>query len=166
MSPLAKTHTQYYNPSEGTYWITNLELKESKRIQNKEKLPDEWLIGRVSDFNKFFEKYNDALTKREKWHFIDYEGDLKKKIIPRILKNKKKPKEENKRYEISLLIKIDTKEEKIKLLKEYFEEYVINGYNGVVKKFNYQYSRPALLKSFKKYLNGEYEEYKHLKNLK
>jgi hypothetical protein len=34
MSPIAKTHTQHYNPSEGKRWITNIELKESKRIQN------------------------------------------------------------------------------------------------------------------------------------
>lgn len=165
MSPIAKTHTQHYNPSEGKRWITNIELKESKRIQNQDKLPDGWLEGRISDFDKFLERYNDALTKKEKWHFIDYEKDIKENKIPRILKNKKKPKEENKNVQKYLLSKLDTKEEKINLLTEYFEEYKINGYKSVVKKFNYQYSRPALLRSFKKYLNDEYEEYKRLKYL-
>ena len=165
MSPSAKTHIQYYNPSEGKRWITNIELKESKRIPNDDKLPDGWLEGMISDFDKFLEKYNDALTKKEKWHFIDYEKDIKENKIPRILKNKKKPKEENKNVQKYLLSKLDTKEEKIKLLKEYFEEYKINRYAGVVKKFNYQYSSPALLRSFKKYLNDEYEEYKRLKYL-
>ena len=163
MSPLAKTHTQYYNPSEGKYWITNIELKESKRIPNEESLPEGWLYGRISNFDKFLEKYNDALTKKEKWYFIDYEKDIKENKIPRMLKNKKKLKEENKNVQKYLLSKLDTKEEKVKLLKEYLEEYKINGYKGVVKKFNYQYSRIALFKSFKKYLNDDYEEYKRLK---
>ena len=163
MSPSAKTHTQYYNPSKGKRWITNIELKESKIIPNEDKLPDGWLEGRVSDFNKFLEKYNDALTKKENWHFIDYEKDTKENKIPRISKNKKKPKEENKNVQKYFLSKLDTKEEKIKLLKEYFEEYRINGYKGVVKKFNYKYSRIALFKSFKKYLNDEYEKYKRSK---
>ena len=92
MSPLAKTHTQYYNPSEGKYWITNIELKESKRIPNEESLPEGWLYGRISNFDKFLEKYNDALTKKEKWHFIDYKKDIKENKIPRILKNKSKNK--------------------------------------------------------------------------
>lgn len=163
MSPIAKTHIQYYNPSEGKYWITNIGLKESKRISNEESLPEGWLYGRISDFDKFLERYNDALTKKEKWHFIDYEKDIKENKIPRILKNRKKPKEENKNIQKYLLSKLDTEEEKVKLLKEYFEEYKINRYAGVVKKFNYQYSRIALFKSFKKYLNDEYEEYKNKK---
>jgi hypothetical protein len=165
MSPSAKTHTQYYNPSEGKRWITNIELKESKMIPNEDNLPVGWLEGMVFDFDKFLERYNDALTNKEKWHFIDYEKDIKENKIPRMLKNKKKPKEENKNVQKYLLSKLDTKEEKVKLLKEYFEEYKINSYAGVVKKFNYQYSSPALLRSFKKYLNDEYEEYKRLKYL-
>lgn len=160
MSPLAKNHTQYYNPSEGKYWITNLELKESKRIPNEEKLPNGWLIGRVSDFDKFFEKYNDASTKRAKWHFIDYDKDIKKKIIPRILKNKKKPKEENKNVQKYLLSKFDTEEEKIELLKEYFECYYSEGFYEVLRKYHYEYSRTALLRSFKKYLPEEYNKRK------
>lgn len=163
MSPIVGNHTQYYNPSKGKRWITNIELKESKRIPNEDILPDGWLEGRVSDFDNFLEKYNDALTKKEKWHFIDYEKDIKENKIPRISKNKKKTKEENKNVQKYRLSKLDTKEEKIKLLKEYFEEYKINGYKGVIKKFNYQYSRITLFKSFKKYLNNEYEEYKRLK---
>lgn len=165
LSAYVKETKCVYNPSEGKYWITNIELKESKIIPNEESLPEGWLYGRISNFDKFLEKYNDALTKKEKWYFINYEKDIKENKIPRMLKNKKKPKEENKNVQKYLLSKLDTNEEKIKLLNEYFEEYKINGYKGVVKKFNYQYSRIALFKSFKKYLNDEYEEYKRLKYL-
>ena len=80
------------NSQFGKRWVTNIELKESKRIQNEDKLPDGWLEGRVTNFDNFLEKYNDALTRKEKWHFIDYEKDIKENKIPRILKNKNKNK--------------------------------------------------------------------------
>jgi hypothetical protein len=80
------------NSQFGKRWIANIELKESKRISTDEKLPDGWLEGRVTNFDNFLEKYNDALTKKEKWHFIDYEKDIKENKIPRILKNKSKNK--------------------------------------------------------------------------
>jgi hypothetical protein len=66
MSPTAGNHTQYYNPSKGKRWITNIELKKSKMIPNEDKLPHGWLEGMVSNFDNFLEKYNDALTKKEK----------------------------------------------------------------------------------------------------
>lgn len=40
MSKNSKVHIQQYNPSEGKKWITNLELKQSKRINNEENIPD------------------------------------------------------------------------------------------------------------------------------
>ena len=40
MSKNSKVHIQQYNPSEGKKWITNLELKQSKRIDNEENIPD------------------------------------------------------------------------------------------------------------------------------
>ena len=89
MSPKSKCHLQHYNPTTGKKWITNLQLKESKLISKNEKLPNEWLNGRISNFDKYLEKYNDAMNERKQWHFIDFEKDITNKIIPRILKNKK-----------------------------------------------------------------------------
>ena len=151
------------NSQYGKQWISNLSKKQSISVQIESLLfyiNSGWLIGRILDFDKFLEKYNDALTKKEKWHFIDYEKDIKENKIPRILKNKKKPKEENKNVQKCFLSKFDTNEEKINLLKEYFEEYKINGYKGVVKKFNYSYTSQALLGAFKRYLPEEYEKQK------
>lgn len=90
LPPTSKTHTQYYNPSEGKRWISNIVLKEAKRIEKDKKLPKGWLEGRITDFNKYMKKYNDAKTDKKEWHFINYKDDIKNKIVPRILKNKKK----------------------------------------------------------------------------
>ena len=163
-SPESKTHIQHYNPSKDKKWITNIQLKQSKTIYKNEELPKGWLIGRVADFDKFMQKYNDALTQHKKWHFIDYQLDITNKIVPRILKNKpKKAKKENKNIKKYLLSKLDTKKEKIELLKLYLEEYKLNKYKGVVQKFNYKYSRIALYKAFKKYIPNEFNQYQMLK---
>ena len=118
-----------------------------------------WLRGRITNFEKYFEKYNNAINKADKYHFINLNKDINDKIIPRILKNRRKSKDQNKNIQKYLLSKFDTKEEKIKLLKKYFEEYKINGHKGVKEKFNYPYSRVALYNAFKKYLTKELKEF-------
>lgn len=45
-----------------------------------------------------------------------------------------------------------SKEEKIIYLRRLHKEYVINGFEGVVKKFNYKFSQQNLVKQFSKYL--------------
>lgn len=40
VSSISNIHIQQYNPSEGKKWITNLELKQSKRIDKEENIPD------------------------------------------------------------------------------------------------------------------------------
>ena len=118
-----------------------------------------WLIGRITNFDLYLEKYNDALNNGNKFHFINLKKDLKNKIIPRILKTNKKPKEQNKNIQKYYISKIDSKEEKIKLLKEYFQELLKTGYNGIIKKFNYPHSRVALYNAFKKYIPEEFQIY-------
>ena len=89
MAPTSKTHVQQYNPSDGKKWITNLKLKISKIIPKNESIPKGWIIGRIQNFDSYFEKYNDAINEHKFYHFIDYEKDIKENIVPRILKNKK-----------------------------------------------------------------------------
>ena len=90
IAPTSKNHIQQYNPSEGKKWISNLDLKESIRIPKEDPIPKGWLIGRIINFDRFFEKYNNAMNKADKFHFIDFTKDLSNKIVPRILKNKSK----------------------------------------------------------------------------
>ena len=155
------------NSQYGKCWISNLNTKECISIFKNELesyIIKGWLIGRITNVEKFFEKYNDAMNKKEQWHFINYELDLSKNIIPRILKNKKKSKEENKNIQNHFLTKFDTIEEKIKILKEYFDYYCEHGFNGVVKKYNYRFTSTALVNAFKKYLPNEYYEKYYNKN--
>ena len=161
ISPTSKIHIQQYNPSEGKKWITNLELKISKTIPKDDPIPNDWLIGRITNFNSYFKKYNDAKNEQKFYHFIDYNTDVKEQKIPRILKNKRKPKDQNKNIKKYYLSKINSKKEKIKLLKEYFQEFLKTGYNGVIKKFNYPHSRVALYNAFKKYIPEEFKIYLH-----
>ena len=72
ISPTSKIHIQQYNPSEGKKWITNLELKISKIIPKDYPIPNDWLIGRITNFNLYLEKYNDAKTTKKLYHFINY----------------------------------------------------------------------------------------------
>ena len=81
------------NSQYGKCWIANLSLKESIPIKKNELnqyIEQGWLIGRIYDFDLFFKKYNDAMTNKYAYHFIDLVGDLNKHKIPRMLKNKGK----------------------------------------------------------------------------
>lgn len=79
-----------------------------------------------------------------KWdaYFITNEFKYKQpKRIEQYIKSKKK-KEENKIY-----------------YRKLFEEYKINGFKGVLEKFNYKYTSQNLINQFKKYI-PEYNEFK------
>lgn len=87
------------NSQFGKCWVSNLELKETKSIKKIELdqyIKEGWLIGRIIDFNKFFEKYNDCKAESKFFHFIDFEKDIKENNVPRMLKNKKKSLQLNK----------------------------------------------------------------------
>jgi len=40
----------------GTKWIHNLELRKSKKIPKKNLVPNGWILGRIIDFDLYFEK--------------------------------------------------------------------------------------------------------------
>lgn len=155
MAPITKNHFQHFNPSLGKRWISNLILKKCKRINKSDPLPKDWLEGRIENFDIYLERYNDALTNKNEYHFIDFKKDIKNRIVPRILANKKKPRTENKNYQKYTLSKIENKEDKLKMVKAMFEEYKINKYEGVVKKFNYNHSPNAMYNLFRRYLTDK-----------
>lgn len=44
------------NSQYGTFLIHNLELRQTKRIKNGEKIPEEWKKGAIYDFDSYFER--------------------------------------------------------------------------------------------------------------
>lgn len=63
------------------------------------------------------------------------------------------PEQNQQKLKLKELENKSQKELKLKLLYEYFDEYQKTGFDGVVKKFNYQYTRNNLIMSFKKYIS-------------
>lgn len=54
------------NSQYGKIWIYNLEKRESKRIGDNEIIPDGWKVGRIVDFDAYFERQKKNEEKKEK----------------------------------------------------------------------------------------------------
>lgn len=89
VSPTSKVRTtNHLNPSKGKMWISNLELKESKLIEKDEELEQGWLYGRIQDFDLYLQKYNDALTQKKRYLFINYQKSIKEHKVVKFIDKK------------------------------------------------------------------------------
>jgi hypothetical protein len=118
-------HAIENNPMYGKIWICNFDLEESKVWNESDPIPEGWIKGRHSkdSFKKIKEK---------------------QKLIEQKIKEEKSKKTDGKVISIC---------DDLKLYREMFEEFKINEFEGVVKKFNYTKTRNNLLILFKKYFS-------------
>lgn len=115
------------NPMYGKIWICNFDLEESKVWNESDPIPKGWIKGRHSKDS--FKKIKEKQKLREQ---------------------KQKIKEEKSKKTDGKMIPIC---DDLKLYREMFEEFKINEFEGVVKKFNYTKTRNNLLILFKKYFS-------------
>ena len=130
------------NGNYGYIWITNIKTKEIKRIRKElenEYKSEEWIKGKINDWDNYYAVINNISMKDR------YYKEKKKKDfdIFEYIKKEKERKEQLK----------NNREEKRKLYEKYYEEYKINGFKGVVKKFNYTKTNVNLIRQFHRYLN-------------
>ena len=124
------------NSQFGSMWISNLELKASKKISKSEIIPEGWKIGRILDFDSHIEK-QDKKEEIEK---------KKKELLEKKNQEKIQKEKENKKY------------------KEYivglYDQFKSGNYYSVSdfhKKNNIQVSRMTLSNYWKKWI-PEYKE--------
>ena len=146
LSEVRRQHIKENSPTKDKIWITN--LKQNRLINKNDWFSEGWLRGKVTPL--YLEHYNDALTEEKEYHFINYDLDIKNKILPRAVKHRKHhiPKKQ--------------RQKKYQLAKQYLEQYKINGYKGVVQKFNYPYQYRSLLMMFKRLIPNQWKTYKSL----
>jgi hypothetical protein len=77
------------NSQYGTMWISNIELKETKKIQKTEQIPDGWIKGRRA-WNRIAREEEKEIEKEEKKNYI-WISNLKLKETKRIQKTEPVP---------------------------------------------------------------------------
>ena len=154
------------NYMSGKIWICNFDLEESKTWDANLPIPAGWIKGRHSKQN--FIKIKQKLQKLQE----EYELNCKKLNIDNSCKDT------DIRYEDLVLKNNQNKQlikdlekqqqmyqkqikqqqfkyqqlDKLKLLYEMYKEFIVNEFDGVVKKFNYKHTRNNLIMSFKMHI--------------
>ncbi len=159
-------HAKEHNSMSGKIWICNLDLEESKIWDANLPIPDGWIKGRHSKQN--FIKIKQKLQKLQE----EYELNCKQLNIDNLCKdtdiryedlvlknnqNKQLIKDLEKQYRIyqQQIKQQQFKQQqldKLKLLYEMYKEFIVNEFDGVVKKFDYKYTRNNLIMAFKAHI--------------
>ncbi len=126
------------NSQHGTMWISNLELRQNKKIKKSDIIPEGWIKKRIVDFENYLNpplKIKNRKTKQKQ--------KQKTTTQPKTITNKNK-------NAIKAEISIEKKLNRIQQHIEWYELYKVVGFDEFVKITGYKYSKPNLVAAFAK----------------
>lgn len=126
------------NSNYGMVWISNMELKESKKVF-KENIPDDWILGRIPDFNKL-EILKNRILSGEKIKNLPENNSLLGKTIREF------------RKDYNIVKDKEILENKIKLYSEIYKYYDKFGWLKTKEDLFIKETKQALLIKLQKYV--------------
>lgn len=137
---MSRSQSGFGNSQYGKKWIFNLELKQNRKILISEQIPEGWSLGRILDFDLYFDK----LRKKEE----------RKSIIQNSISEKQKKLKENKQLKETKKIEYE------KYILSLYELYKQGNYYSISefhKVNNLQISRMTISNYWRKHI-PEYRE--------